>query len=341
MTVIVASTFGYRIRDHGVHTALRELVEALRAADVDVRLNELRACGRAALTVVVTPGPLSSRYVRAAGEHCVVYAHVTPETLRNSLRFERLWLPLAERYLRRFYRTAPRLVAVSEAVRDELEALGVAPDRIAVVPNGIDVERYRRPVDAALTAPLRRPGRPLVLGVGQVQPRKGVDVFAAVAAALADCDFVWVGGRPFRSLTKPARVAGRPANLRFAGRVPEAELAAYYQAADVFLFPSRQENFGQVVVEAAASGLPLVLSALPVFERSYGEAAVLCGSVDEYGAAVRALVDDPVLRRERGAAAARLAGRFTAGAAVATLLALVPTPAARSERPALAGAKPS
>lgn len=326
LTVAVVSESAFTVGDHGVHTAFLEQVRALRALGAIVVVNQLDACRRAAITAVHTPGPYARRCLRAAGPRGVAYAHVTPDTLRGSIRLEPLWSPLARAYLGRFYREAARVVAVSSVVLEELRRLGVDPERIVEIPNGIDSARILQEPEGALAEQVRalgRPMKPLVLGVGQVQPRKGVDVFVQVARELPEYDFVWVGGRPFGLLTQSGpKLRALPANVRFAGRVSDAELMAHYDAADIFLLPSRQENFGQVVVEAAAAGLPLVLSDLPVFHETFGEAATFCKTSGQFVDAVAALAADSHLRARRADRAAPLADRYSARDAAEALLAL-------------------
>jgi len=333
MRVSVVSESAFTVGDHGVHTAFVEQVRALRELGVDARVN--RPSRRYAV-VAHTPGPFAAACLKNAGERAVAVAHVTPDTLRDSLRFEPRWRRLAREYLARFYALASMVVAVSTSVRDELEGLGVDPGAIWSIPNGIGGERFRAPASAASRRAVQeggRSGRPLVIGVGQVQPRKGIGAFAATAAALPDYDFAWVGGRPFGALTEAgdqleAALRNPPANLRFVGRVSDDEVVAYYQAADAFLFPSRQENFGQVVIEAAAAGLPLVLSQLEVFSENFGDGAILASDRD-LASAIRRLVEDREHRSERIAAAGTLAARFTArhsAAALVELLAELPRP---------------
>lgn len=336
LSIVVISESQFTVQDHGVHTAFVEQVAALEELGVSVRVNRLHACAGADLVVTHTPGPYARACLRLACGHGVAYAHVTPATLAESLRFERAWRLMARAYLRRFYRLPRKLVAVSAVVREELIELGCQPDRIVEIPNGIDGERIRRDVSPELAARVRAEigERPLVIGVGQVQPRKGIEIFVEVARSLPDYRFIWVGGRPFRSLTENAlALEGKPDNMRFAGRVTDAELLAYYHAADVFLFPSRQENFGQVVVEAAASGLPLVLSDLDVFRESFGDNAIRGTTVVELVVAVRSLIEDQDFRAERVAAARALADRYTASAGAERLLAL----GACLAKPSLAG----
>ena len=324
--VSVISESVFTVRDHGVHTAFVEQVEALRRLGVDVAVNRLSACRRASVTIVHTPGPFAFAALAAAGDRGVAVAHVTPDTLSESIRFERWWRGTARMYLRSLYRSASHVVAVSDVVATELGLMGIDPERVIRVPNGVGQSRLQRPRDAEILAVRRqgRPGRPLIIGVGQVQSRKGIGAFAAVAATLPEYDFAWVGGRPFGRLTEVSsdlvKIASQPpANLRFCGRVSDSVLAAHYHAADLFLFPSRQENFGQVVVEAAACGLPLVISDLAVFRENFASGATLA-SDERLAGEVRHLLQDDEARRRAISGANSIASRFTADSSVKRLL---------------------
>ena len=296
-----------------------------------MRVNDPRSCRGAALTIAHTPGPFARLCLGLAGSRGLAVAHVTPDTLADSLVLERRWRPFSRWYLGRFYRSAARVIAVSPTVRDELIGLGVRPGAIHEIPNGIDVDRIRQAGSSARISAIRdaQDGKPLVIGVGQVQPRKGIERFVAVARDLPSYNFVWIGGRPFGPLTDGGVAMSHvPANLRFTGRVSDSELHAYYHAADVFLFPSRQENFGQVVVEAAAAGLPLVLSDLPVFNANFSAGAVFARSASQYRQAVVSIIENEDFGLARSAAALEIADRFHIRHSVDALLQLArhPTP---------------
>lgn len=339
--IAVISESAFTVGDHGVHTAFVEQVRGLEARGMRVRINNPGSCRGAALTIVHTPGPFARLCLSLAGTRGVAVAHVTPDTLVGSLVFERRWRPLSRRYLSRFYRSAPRVIAVSPLVRAELAALGISACAIHDIPNGIDVDRIRKARSRARVSAIRlaQSGRPLVLGVGQVQPRKGIERFMSVARHLTSYNFVWIGGRPFGPLTERGVARSQiPANVRFVGRVSDDELLAHYHAADVFLFPSKQENFGQVVVEAAAAGVPLVLSDLAVFRTNFADGAELARTPRDYVNAVASIIENDELRTSRRRAALELADRFDIRHSIDALLELTRNPAPAS--PALTVPEP-
>jgi glycosyltransferase involved in cell wall biosynthesis len=155
-------------------------------------------------------------------------------------------------------RRAAALIAVSDHTRREVvEQLGVAPERVHVVYEGVDRSVYR-------PAQRRLLDRPYVLYVGSEQPRKNLETlfraFAAVRAATgrADLALVKVGGpggpeAPFRNRTlEHARAAGLGDELLITGRVSVDELVAWYSGALCLVLPSRHEGFGSRRWRAAA-----------------------------------------------------------------------------------------
>lgn len=160
-----------------------------------------------------------------------------------------------------------RVLAISKAVRDDVMATyGVPESRIDIVYDGVDTERFHPRNRARDRARVRaefgiEEDVPLVLFVGNGFRRKGLDaLLAALARGRADSHLLVVGVD--RQRARYEALAGRlglSARVRFAGRqgVPEH----FYAAADLFALPAVQEAFGNAVLEALATGLPVVVSA--------------------------------------------------------------------------------
>jgi len=154
------------------------------------------------------------------------------------------------------------------------------------------------------------PGEPTIAYVSRLHPKKGVDVLLRAAAALRDSGrpvrLVIAGGgdEPYvRSLHSLAAELSLGDRARFIGFVKGLDKVSLYQAADMFVLPSSQENFGYVVVEAMAAGTPVIttrgVALWPQLERE--RAAVLVEpSVQPLVAAIASLLDDPAAAREMG-----------------------------------------
>ncbi|GAB2458132.1 glycosyltransferase [Streptomyces incanus] len=245
-------------------TALPRLVRMIRSGGYDlVHTHLYRACvyGRPA--------------ARLAGVRAVV---ATEHSLGDS-QMEGRKLTAGVRAL---YVSSERLgsatVAVSSAVAERLKRWGVPAPRIEVVPNGIDLERFRFEAERRVHT-RRRLGLPegafVVGGVGRLTPGKRFDVLVHALARLPDDHWLLlVGGGPEEhALRRTAREAEVADRVLFTGERPYAadgspgpDLPSLTSAMDLLASPSLEEAFGLAVVEALASGLPVVYASCPAIE---------------------------------------------------------------------------
>jgi len=171
---------------------------------------------------------------------------------------------------------ADRLLASCQAEADQLVDLyGAAPDRIEIVPPGVDhaffSPGYAPGERAGARAALGLGDAPMLLFVGRIQPlkRAGLAVAALAAMGRRDATLVIVGGpsgadgeRELASVRALAEVAGVADRVRFVPPQPHHLLSSWYRAADLVVVPSRSESFGLVALEAAACGTPVVAAAV-------------------------------------------------------------------------------
>ncbi|MFI5965498.1 glycosyltransferase [Streptomyces asoensis] len=245
--------------------ALPRLVRIIRAGGYDlVHTHLYRACvyGRLA--------------ARLAGVRAVV---ATEHSLGDSqLEGRRLTTGVRALYLasERLGRTT---VAVSPTVADRLRGWGVPAPRIEVVPNGIDLTRFRFDPQARHRT-RRRLGLPddarVVGGVGRLTAGKRFDVLVHALARLPrDHWLVLVGGGPEENvLRRTAHEAGVADRVLFTGErpcvpdgTPGPDLPSLVCAMDVFVSPSPEETFGLAIVEALACGLPVLYASCPAIEQ--------------------------------------------------------------------------
>jgi glycosyltransferase involved in cell wall biosynthesis len=149
-------------------------------------------------------------------------------------------------------RGASSVLVVGSLARDSVVALGADPARIRFFANTIDVPAWIARADALASA--RADDEPTVLSVARLAPEKGLDVLLHATKA-AGVRATIVGSGPERD-----RLEALAPDATFTGELAEVDVAAAYATADVFALLSAHEPWGVVVNEAAASGLPLVLS---------------------------------------------------------------------------------
>jgi glycosyltransferase involved in cell wall biosynthesis len=159
-------------------------------------------------------------------------------------------------YLRKFHNRTARTMVPTPALRDDLAAAGF--QRLEVVARGVDTRRFHpQHRSEALRAQWQAAAGPVVLHVGRLAPEKNLglllDAFLALRQKVPAARLVLVGDGPAR-----AELQRRCPEAVFAGAQTGQALAQHYASADLFLFPSLTETFGNVTPEAMASGLPVV-----------------------------------------------------------------------------------
>jgi len=154
-----------------------------------------------------------------------------------------------------------RHVCVSSAVARFSEQAGLSPQKLTVIPNGVELERFAiASPSAANSLPQLPAGAQVALYVGRLDAQKGVDLLLEAAVQLRESlpDLHWwlAGDGPLRgSLEQQIEAAGL-VNVHLLGR--RDDIPGLMKSADVFVFPSRWEGMPNVILEAMASGLPVV-----------------------------------------------------------------------------------
>ncbi len=155
---------------------------------------------------------------------------------------------------------AAGLIAVSGALKEALVALGVAPERIEVLRNGVDLTLFR-PGDRDRARRALRLSRPTLLSVGHLIERKGHDRVIAAMRHLPGFDLLVVGEGPERSrLEQLRRHLGVAERVRLLGAIGHAALPEIYTAADALVLASSREGWANVLLEAMACGTPVIAS---------------------------------------------------------------------------------
>jgi glycosyltransferase involved in cell wall biosynthesis len=220
---------------------------------------------------------------------------------RAYVSYQRLMLPAIARHAR-------RVITVSEFSKRELVAvLGAAPERIAVVPEGVE-ERFRR--DADPTGAIRRYGleKPYALVVGTVSARKNLAALTSAARALRErgAELVLAGSE--RAYLRAGEVP-----IRRLGYVPDDELPGLYAGAQALAMPSVHEGFGLPCLEAMACGTPVVAAAAGALPETVGDAGLLVDGADPeaFATALLAAALDETTRSRLIEAGLRRAAEFS------------------------------
>lgn len=172
--------------------------------------------------------------------------------------------PARAKLMARALRQAAAVVAVSRDLAGKIARLGVPPERIRHIPNGVDLSLFPLADKARARASLGlTPSGPLLVGAGRLEPVKGYDRLLRALARLDGVRLVLAGDGSLReSLAGLARRLHIEDRVTFAGMVPHEELAPYFQAADLLVISSHSEGWPTIIHEALACGTPVAAPAL-------------------------------------------------------------------------------
>lgn len=195
-------------------------------------------------------------------------------------------------WLRWYYNKADLVLTPSISVKRYLE--GMLKPRVAVLTRGVDTERFHPGLRTRTHGPVR------AVYVGRVAPEKGLHLLVDIFSEMADVELMIVGDGPYlRQLKRHLPKAV------FTGRLTGAALSQAYANADLFVFPSKTDTLGNVVLEAMSSGLPVVVSNVggPKELVNHGKTGLVAESDEAFAGAVTRLTRNPNLRHQMARAA--------------------------------------
>ena len=263
------------VEGQGVGSAYLELIKLLKegASDLfDVTINSPKP---ADIIHVHTVNPTYLMRILNAKVPTVMYCHFLPETLEGSIKLPPVLFKIFKKYVVDFYTTADYVVVVNPIFIEPLTKLGVSKERIKYIPNFVSQENFFVHDESKKKAIRESLGLKddafVVLGVGQVQTRKGVHDFVEVAKKNPDVEFVWCGGFSFKGLTDGYKelkdvMDHPPVNVRFLGIVPRAQMNDMFNMANVLFMPSYNELFPMAILEAANAHTPILLRNLDLYK---------------------------------------------------------------------------
>jgi glycosyltransferase involved in cell wall biosynthesis len=251
-------------------------------------------------------------WLKQRGQSVVVTCHdlvqfVYPEILKGQARFPAFSMA-AWKYSMQGMTEADRIIAVSSnTAQDITQMLGIAPERITVIPNG--VESYFRVLPSDRVQAIRQQQGLsneafCLLNVGSNHQRKNVFTVLKVLKELKDKGlpvYLWKIGDDFTGEQKEFIEEQDLGNcIAFLGKADKEKLVEYYNAADALIAPSLYEGFGLTILEAMACGTPVVTSNVSSLPEVAGDATILTDPLDVQAivAAVSHLYGDEIHRQE-------------------------------------------
>lgn len=231
----------------------------------------------------------------------VAYVHFLPDTLDGSIKLPKIFFGVFKKYVTKFYKNADHLVVVNPIFKKDLIENGIDENKITYIPNYVSKDKFYLKSEKEIKEIKRKYDIPsnkfVVLGVGQVQTRKGVKDFVEVAKQNPDLYFVWCGGFSFGKITDgyqelKAIWENPPQNVKFLGIIPREEMNDIYNICDVLFMPSYNELFPMSILEAVNLNKPILLRNLELYEDILFHKYIMGKDNEEFSSNLKKLSED-------------------------------------------------
>lgn len=231
----------------------------------------------------------------------VCYVHFLPHTLDGSIKLPKPIFNIFKKYVIKFYNNADHLVVVNPIFIKDLEKYNIKREKITYIPNYVSKDNFykksKKEKDNIRSELGISKDSFVVLGVGQIQTRKGVLDFVSVAKSLPNITFVWCGGFSFGKITDgydelKQVYENPPSNLKFLGIVPRDKMNDMFNMADLLFMPSYNELFPMAILEAVNIGIPLLLRDLDLYEDILFKKYLSGNNNDEFVLCIKKLSSD-------------------------------------------------
>lgn len=240
--------------------------------------------------------PFAKRKGTAVG-----YVHFIPETLEDSIHLPKIFKIPFYWYVMRFYKSMDLLVTVNPCFIKKLEAYGINPKKVSYIPNYVSSKQFY-PMEIHKREELKKKyglstDKFTVLGVGQLQIRKGILDFIEVAKKMPEVQFVWAGGFSFGMITDGYDEIKKikehpPKNVTFLGIIDRENMNEVYNLADLMFLPSYNELFPMTVLESMNCNVPMLLRDLDLYEDILFDFYLKGNSNEEFISLIQKLAKD-------------------------------------------------
>ncbi len=269
------------------------------------------------VTIGYPLGACSVGFFRKKNIPCVLRCAGEDIQVHEGLSYGYRLSPRVDKMVRTAYPLFDRCVALSECVKAEYNKLGIPREKMDVIPNGVDLVRFRSELGKEeIKCKLGLQGKIVLLSVGRNHRKKGYDLIPGILQRVLEKrkEVVWViigkGCNEISTSGWSNEVRKRiilidGINAEENGsilEVPSSELIEYYLGSDLFVLPSYIETFGMVLIEANAAGVPVVTSDAPgcrsVVKDGYNGLIAESGNSEMFAEKIIRLINDTALYKE-------------------------------------------
>jgi len=294
MKVLLYTSKVKDIEKSGIGKASIHQQKALKYANVSYTLNPKDDYDIIHINSIFPDSLIMAKKAKQKGKKVVFHAHSTEEDFRNSFKFSNFASAPFKQWLKICYKTADVLLTPTPYSKSILETYSLDKDIIAIS-NGIDLDfwksdekakqRFRNKYDF-------KNNDKVIMAVGLYIERKGILEFLELAKRMPEYKFIWFGytAPSLRTIKVTEAMKNKTDNVYFPGYVTSDELKDAYSGSDIYIFPTKEETEGIVLLEALAMGINTIINDIPIYDNlTDGYNIYKAKNIDEFETKIKQL----------------------------------------------------
>ncbi|HBS10472.1 MAG TPA: glycosyl transferase family 1 [Firmicutes bacterium] len=259
------------IRKSGIGRALYLQTKALKSAGVDITLDIRDNFDIAHINTLWPKSHKIERFIKKQNIPLIVHGHSIFSDMKNSFRMWQILSIFSKISIKKCFKYADAIITPTEYSKRIIESYKCVKCKVYAVSNGIDLKEYAyddEKIELFKACFNIKDNKKVVIGIGIPFERKGILEFFRIAKEFNDVTFIWFGDMAKICLPRKINKAikNRPRNVIMPGYMDNDILKGALQYASCFLFPTKEETEGIVVLEALASYTPVLVSNIPTYK---------------------------------------------------------------------------
>ncbi|MBQ9657957.1 MAG: glycosyltransferase family 4 protein [Clostridia bacterium] len=254
----------------GIGTAILHQEKILKESGIPYTLDEKDDYDIVHINSVYPKTLLFAKKCKKRGIKVIYYAHSTEEDFKDTFKFSNILSKIYKKWLIKCYKTGDVIITPTEYSQSLIERYGINK-KIFVISNGIELSCYDRKKADGMAFRKKynyTQDDKIIMSVGLFFERKGLLDFIELARIFPQYKFIWFGHLDFKYIPKKisSAIKNKPDNVLFPGFVKSEELRNAYVGSDIFVFLTREETEGIVLLEALALKTPTIINDIPIYK---------------------------------------------------------------------------
>ncbi len=285
------------VEKSGVGMAIRHQKKAMEMVKIPYTTNPNDDYDIVHINTIFPESFLFAKKAKAKGKKVVYHAHSTEEDFRNSFKLSNSMAPAFKQWLRLCYKNADLILTPTPYSKKLLENYDLGKE-IVPISNGIDLQFFKSSLEASKRFRKKygfKENDKVIMSVGLYIERKGILEFLELAKRMPEYKFIWFGytAPTLTPIKINEAIKNKTDNVYFPGYVDSSELKDAYSGADIYIFPTKEETEGIVLLEALAMKINTIVSDIPVYDEWLmdGYNVYKAKNVDEFEKKIKGIIN--------------------------------------------------